>query len=177
MNIKTTAMDANEMNRALKRIAHEIVEDNKGLENLALVGIRRRGVPLAQRLASLIKEFEGVDLPVGILDITLFRDDLNIRSDHPIVRGSDILFTISGKNLVMVDDVLYSGRTVRAGIEALMGLGRPEKIRLAVLVDRGHREIPIQADFVGKKLPTSKGESVAVHLTEMDGEDKVLIMG
>ncbi|MFZ5687912.1 MAG: bifunctional pyr operon transcriptional regulator/uracil phosphoribosyltransferase PyrR [Bacillota bacterium] len=168
-------MDGEKIRRALTRIAHEIIERNRTAENLVLIGIRRRGVPLAERLAKIIKEIEGVTLPVGILDITLYRDDLTTLSYQPVVHKTEVPFSISGKRVILVDDVLYTGRTVRAALDALIDLGRPENIQLAVMVDRGHRELPIRADFIGKNLPTSRREVVAVHLEEIDGEDKVVI--
>jgi pyrimidine operon attenuation protein/uracil phosphoribosyltransferase len=146
------------------------------MDNLLLVGIRTRGVPLAKKLSEYIKEFEGADVPVGILDITLYRDDLSIISDHPIINSTEIPFNLQGANVVLVDDVLYTGRTVRAAIEALMELGRPNRIQLAVVVDRGHRELPIRADYVGKNIPTSKIENVAVKLSETDDVEGVYIL-
>jgi pyrimidine operon attenuation protein/uracil phosphoribosyltransferase len=168
-------MDGEKMRRALTRIAHEIIERNRTAENLVLIGIRRRGAPLAERLAKIIKEIEGVKIQVGILDITLYRDDLTTLNYQPVVHKTEVPFSISGKRVILVDDVLYTGRTVRAALDALIDLGRPENIQLAVMVDRGHRELPIRADFIGKNLPTSRREVVAVHLEEIDGEDKVLI--
>lgn len=173
---KAKIMDADAMRRGLIRIAHEIVERNKGTAGLVLLGIRRRGVPLADRLVSFIAEFEEVKVPLGILDITLYRDDLTTRSDRPIVRSTEVPFDITDKNAVLVDDVLYTGRTVRAAMDALMDLGRPRTIQLAVLVDRGHRELPIRADYVGKNVPTSRREVIEVRVKEMDGEDGVWIM-
>jgi len=172
---KALLMDASQMNRALSRIAHEIIERNKGVENVALVGIRRRGVPLAQRLAAKLKEFEGRDVPVGILDITLYRDDLTELSSVPVIHKSEVNFKLPGTVVVLVDDVLYTGRTVRAAMDALLDIGRPAVIQLAVLIDRGHRELPIRADFVGKNVPTSRREVVEVHMTEVDGEDFVAL--
>jgi len=169
----TRVMDAEEVRRALTRIAHEIIEHNKGAENLVLVGIRRKGVPLAHRLASLIRSFEGLEVPVGSLDIALYRDDIHTR--HPEVRGTDIPVDITGKNVVLADEVIFTGRTVRAALDALMDLGRPASIQLAVLIDRGHRELPIRPDYVGKNLPTSRKEMVNVLLAELDHEDGVLI--
>nr|MDD6335258.1 bifunctional pyr operon transcriptional regulator/uracil phosphoribosyltransferase PyrR [bacterium] len=175
MHIKASIMDEQQMNRALMRIAHEIIEDGKGTQDLALVGIRRRGVPMAQRLAGLIERFEGTRPPVGIVDITLYRDDLSLLSEHPIVKGTDILFPVRDKRIVLVDDVLYTGRTARAGLDALMDMGRASVIRLAVMIDRGHRELPIRADFVGKNVPTSSSEVVSVMFSEVDGSDGVVI--
>ncbi|MFO7173776.1 MAG: bifunctional pyr operon transcriptional regulator/uracil phosphoribosyltransferase PyrR [Bacillota bacterium] len=172
---KALLMDADGMRRALYRIAHEILEKNKGTENLALVGIRRRGVPLAQRLAAHIARIEGTQVPVGMLDITLYRDDLSERSEWPQVQGTEIPFPVRGRRIVLVDDVLYTGRTARAALDALLDLGRPQVIQLAVLIDRGHRELPIRADYVGKNVPTSRKELVEVRVTEVDGEDAVLL--
>lgn len=172
---KNAIMDEMAMKRALTRIAHEIIERNKGVENVALIGIRRRGGPLAQRLADRIEEIEGVKVPVGILDITLYRDDLTTLGTQPQVHRTEVYFDINGKNLVLVDDVLYTGRTVRAALDALIDLGRPECIQLAVLVDRGHRELPIKADFIGKNVPTSKQEVISVYVQELDGKDGVVI--
>lgn len=172
---KAMLMDADQMNRALNRIAHEIVEKNKGVEHLALVGIRRRGVPLAHRLAAKIAEFEGTPVPVGVLDITLYRDDLSELSEVPVVHRSDVPFKLPSMRIVLVDDVLYTGRTARAAIGALLDMGRPAMVQLAVLVDRGHRELPIRADYVGKNVPTSRREVVEVHMEEVDGEDAVVL--
>ena len=163
------------LNRSLKRISHEILERNAStLEDLALVGILSRGVPLAQRVAENIERFEGLHVPVGSLDITLHRDDRGPDSEEPEVRGSHIPFDVGGKTVVLVDDVLYTGRTARASMDALLELGRPSAIRLAILVDRGHRELPIRADHVGKNVPTSRVETVRVRLVETDGEDEVI---
>jgi pyrimidine operon attenuation protein/uracil phosphoribosyltransferase len=172
---KAMLMDASQMNRALSRIAHEIIERNKGVEHVALVGIRRRGVPLAHRLADRLREFEGKEVPVGILDITLYRDDLTELSSVPVIHKSEVNFKLPGKVVILVDDVLYTGRTVRAALDALLDIGRPNAIQLAVLVDRGHRELPIRADFVGKNVPTSRKEVVEVHMSEVDGEDFVAL--
>jgi pyrimidine operon attenuation protein/uracil phosphoribosyltransferase len=172
-------MDAERISRALTRIAHEILEHNRGLADLALVGVRSRGVPIAQRIAADLKNITGQDLPVGELDITLYRDDLmgpNV-GIQPLVRKTDIPFPIDGRTIVLVDDVLYTGRTTRAALDALTDLGRPRAIQLVVLVDRGHRELPIKADYVGKNVPTSRQESVQVHLRELDGIDEVLLEG
>jgi pyrimidine operon attenuation protein/uracil phosphoribosyltransferase len=168
-------MTADEIRRAIVRISHEIVEKQAGTEGLALVGIQRRGVPLARRIAESILENEGVALPVGALDITFYRDDLSLVAQQPIVKGTDLPFDPNGMTVVLIDDVLYTGRTVRAAMDALMDFGRPRAIRLAVLVDRGHRELPIRADHVGKNVPTSRDEVVKVMLTEVDGEDAVAI--
>src|ERR1039457_4971391 len=169
-------MDQEAIRRALLRMAHEILEKNKGVDHLALVGIRTRGVILAQRLKVAIKDIEGVDLPVGILDITLYRDDLSIGGSKPMVRETYIDFDITDLTIVLVDDVFYTGRTIRAGLNALVDFGRPASIQLAVLVDRGHRELPIRADFVGKNIPTTKLSDVQVILGESDGKtDEVIV--
>ena len=173
---KVQILDPDGIRRALKRIAHEIVEKNKGIDDLLLVGIRRRGVPLAERMAQLIKEIEGSYPLVGKLDITLYRDDLTALGDQPVVHGTEIPYDISNKKIILVDDVLYTGRTIRAAMDAIIDLGRPQIIQLAVLIDRGHRELPIRADYIGKNVPTSKKEVVHVMLQEIDGEDGVVIM-
>ena len=172
-------MDAERISRALTRIAHEILEHNRGLADLALVGVRSRGVPIAQRLAADIKQITKEDVAVGALDITLYRDDLMGASVgvKPLVRKTEIPFSIDGRTIVLVDDVLYTGRTTRAALDALTDFGRPRSIQLVVLVDRGHRELPIKADYVGKNVPTSRKESVQVHLRELDGVDEVLLQG
>jgi pyrimidine operon attenuation protein/uracil phosphoribosyltransferase len=172
--VRTQVMDADEIRRALTRVAHEIVEKNRGPERLALVGIQSKGAPLARRLAALIGRFEGVEIPVGSLDITLYRDDALSRPHT--VRHTDIPFDITGRHVVLVDEVFYTGRTTRAAMDALMDLGRPDSIQLAVLIDRGHRELPIRPDFVGKNLPTATREYVAVELQEMNGADAVFIV-
>ena len=168
-------MTAEDIRRATIRISHEIVEKHAGTDGLALVGIQRRGVPLAARIAAAIRENEGADVPVGALDITFYRDDLSLVAQQPIVKGTDIAFDLNGRTIVLVDDVLYTGRTIRAAMDALIDYGRPQAIRLAVLVDRGHRELPIRADHVGKNVPTSREEVVKVTLEEVDGEDAVEI--
>lgn len=170
-------MDADRMGRTLTRIAHEIVERNRGLDRLALVGVRTRGVPLASRLAARLREISGQDVPVGALDITLYRDDLmhHAVGPQPLVRSTDIPFSIDNRVIVLVDDVLYTGRTVRAALDELIDFGRPKAIQLVVMVDRGHRELPIKADYVGKNLPTSHTEAVSVRLQEIDGCDEVMI--
>ena len=170
-------MDADRMGRSLTRIAHEIVERNRGLDRLALVGVRTRGVPLARRLAQRLREITGQEVPTGALDITLYRDDLmhNPVGPQPVVRSTEIPFSIDNRVIVLVDDVLYTGRTVRAALDELIDFGRPKAIQLVVMVDRGHRELPIKADYVGKNLPTSRSESVAVRLEEVDGTDEVVI--
>lgn len=177
MNLRRKAViaDAEEVRRVILRIAHEIVERNKGVENLALVGIRRRGVPLAERIRETIKGIEGVEVPIGILDITLYRDDLRTISPQPLVRSTELPFEVEDRVLILVDDVLFTGRTIRAALEALMDHGRPRSIQLAAIVDRGHREVPIQADYVGKNVPTSTREIVTVLVRETDGEDGIII--
>jgi pyrimidine operon attenuation protein / uracil phosphoribosyltransferase len=172
-------MDADRMGRSLTRIAHEILERNRGVEDLALVGIRARGVPIAARLAALIKEFAGVDVPCGALDITLYRDDLmrHAVGPQPVVRRTEIPFSLDGRHILLVDDVLYTGRTIRAALDALIDFGRPQAIQLVVLIDRGHRELPIRADYVGKNIPTSRQQSVQVRLAETDGRDEVELEG
>jgi len=172
-------MDADRIARTLTRIAHEIIERNRALDELALVGIRSRGVPLARRLAAAVAEISGHDVPTGALDITLYRDDLmrHAIGAQPLVRSTDIPFSIDDKRILLVDDVLYTGRTIRAALDALIEFGRPKTIQLVVLVDRGHRELPIKADYVGKNAPTSPAQSVQVRLVEIDGVDQVEIEG
>lgn len=172
-------MDGDRMARTLARMAHEIVERNRSLEDVAFVGVRTRGVPIARRLAEHVEKIAGVAAPVGILDITLYRDDLSRHAvgPQPLVRRTDIPFSIDGRRILLVDDVLYTGRTVRAALDALVDFGRPRAIQLVVLVDRGHRELPIKADYVGKNLPTAPAESVQVRLSEIDGVDEVAIEG
>ncbi|RYX86211.1 bifunctional pyr operon transcriptional regulator/uracil phosphoribosyltransferase PyrR [bacterium] len=174
MNEPKTLLEAGDITRALKRVAHEIIERNRGLENVVLVGIRTRGVPLAQRIAEHLSDIEDVEVPVGTLDIALHRDDFHLRSSAP--KTSQIRFDISGKTVVLVDDVLFTGRTIRAALDALNDYGRPRAVQLAVLIDRGHRELPIRADFVGKNTPTSRDERVHVRLDESDGDDEVLLL-
>ena len=174
--IKASIMDAMGIERSITRLAHEILERNKGAESLVIVGIRTRGEFLARRIAKKIEEVEGIPLKIGSLDITLYRDDLLGKLEQPQLKGTDIIFDITDKNLILIDDVLYSGRTIRAALDALVDLGRPKSIQLAVLVDRGHRQLPIKADYVGKNVPTSSNESIRVHLKEVDGEDAVLLM-
>lgn len=173
-SVKTSVMGPEDMRRALTRISHEIVERNKGTDDLVIVGIRTRGAPLADRIAASIASFEGVDLPTGALDVTLYRDDVALRGPRSL-ESTTVPGDVDGRVVVLVDDVLYTGRTIRAAFDAILDLGRPRSIRLAVLVDRGHRELPIRADHVGKNLPTSSDEIVKVHLTEIDGEDAVMI--
>lgn len=176
MKEKTKVLDKEALNRSLTRIAHEILEKNKGTEDLCFVGIRNRGAFLAKRLADCIEKIDKVAVPVGILDITLYRDDLTLVDSQPLVRKTEIGFDVADKNLILVDDVLYTGRTVRSALDALIDLGRPKSIQLAVLVDRGHRELPIRADYAGKNIPTSKNETVEVRLEEVDGKDEVVIV-
>ena len=170
-------MDADRIARSLARIAHEIVERNRGIDELALVGIRTRGVPIARRIAQAVRDINGHDIPVGSLDITLYRDDLmrHAVGPQPLVRRTEIPFSIDDRRILLVDDVLYTGRTIRAALDALIDFGRPKGIQLVVLVDRGHRELPIKADYVGKNLPTSLSQSVQVRLMEIDGRDEVEI--
>lgn len=178
MNEKAIVLDEQAIRRALTRIAHEIIERNKGIEECVLVGIKTRGIFLADRLAEKINQIEGKEIQVGELDITLYRDDLTSKSSdgEPQVKGSDIPVDINDKKVIVVDDVLYTGRTVRAAMDALIDIGRPSQIQLAVLVDRGHRELPIRADYVGKNVPTSQQEKISVSLTEIDDLDKVSIL-
>ncbi len=173
MNFKSEIMDEAAVGRALRRIAHEIIEKNNGCENLALIGVCRRGVPLAKRIAENIAEVEGSKISVGSLDITLYRDDVSEDLSVPELHGTDIKFDVAGKKIVLVDDVLFTGRTVRAAIDALMSLGRPASIQLAVLVDRGHRELPIRGDYIGKNVPTSRQERISVSVDEFDGKTNV----
>jgi pyrimidine operon attenuation protein/uracil phosphoribosyltransferase len=176
MQEKAKILDKEALNRSLMRIAHEILEKNKGTQELCLIGIRNRGAYLAKRLAQCIKEIDKVDVPVGILDITLYRDDLTLIAAQPVVHKTEIDFDITDKNVVLVDDVLYTGRTIRAALDALIDLGRPKNIQLAVLIDRGHRELPIRADYAGKNIPTAQKETVEVRLNETDGVDEVVII-
>lgn len=175
MDEKKVLMDEAAINRALTRIAHEIIEANKGAKDIILVGIETRGVPLAKRLAHKIKEIESTEVPVEWIDITFYRDDLEQKSEQPIMNGQSLHRDIHKKAVILVDDVIFTGRTVRAAMDALMDSGRPSSIKLATLVDRGHRELPIRPDFVGKNIPTSKKEIVNVHLQEIDGENVVLL--
>lgn len=170
-----TVMSPDEVRRAVVRIAHEIVEQNAGCQDLILVGMRTRGVPLAQRIAAAIREFEGEDVPVGALDIGLYRDDIPAMELHPQIKPTELPTDIHGKRVVLVDDVLYTGRSIRAALDALIDFGRPASIQLAVLVDRGHRELPIRADYVGKNIPTALNEDVQVLLEETDGRDEVVV--
>ena len=173
---KKQLMSATEIDRTLQRVAHEIVEKSGGTSNLALIGIRRRGVPLAQRIAKAMRGIDGVDVPVGTLDITLYRDDLSKVAQHPVVHSSEIPFPVDDKDLILVDDVLYTGRTVRAAMNGLFDQGRPQRIRLAVLIDRGHRELPIEASFVGSHVQTSATEIIEVRLSEVDKEERVMLV-
>ena len=173
---RSQLLTADGIDRSLRRVSHEILERNAhSLDNLALVGVLTRGVPLARRIGENLRLFEGLDVPVGSVDITLHRDDLSV--DEPEVKGSHVPFDVTGKTVVLVDDVLYTGRTARAAMEALLELGRPAAVRLAILVDRGHRELPIRADHVGKNVPTARGQRVLVNLEETDGEDGVIVVG
>jgi len=174
---KQRIIDEHGLERTLARLAHEILEANLGLEGLALIGIRTRGVPLAERLAKLISNIEhGSDVPVGVLDITLYRDDYLMAGKTPRVQATEIPFEIHDRNVVLIDDVLFTGRTIRAAIDAILDYGRPARIQLAVLIDRGHREMPVQGDFIGRKLVTSPGEEVRVRLKEVDGKDEVVLV-
>jgi len=168
-------LDKEDMERAITRMAHEIIEKNKGINSICLVGIQRGGVYIANRLSAKLKEIEGSDLPVGALDISFYRDDLNVRKDQPVVRRTQVPCEINNKKVVLVDDVLFTGRSIRAAMDAIMDLGRPSVIQLAVLVDRGHRELPIKADYVGKNIPTSMNETVTVELTEDGEKDRVAL--
>jgi pyrimidine operon attenuation protein/uracil phosphoribosyltransferase len=168
-------LDKTDVDRVITRMAHEIIEKNKGIRSLCLVGIQRGGVHIAKRLSSRLETIEGKSIPVGTLDITLYRDDINIRKEQPIVRRTQVDCDIDNKKVVLVDDVLFTGRSIRAAMDAIMDLGRPSAIQLAVLVDRGHRELPIKADYVGKNIPTSKNETVKVLLEEEGGEDRVVL--
>ncbi len=165
-------LSADDIRRAITRIAHEIAERNEGVASVVLIGIRRRGVPLAERIAALLADIEGVQVPVGLLDITLYRDDLEMRGPAPVVHSTRIPVDITDRTIVLVDDVLFTGRTVRAALDALVDLGRPARIQLAVLVDRGHRELPIRADFVGKNVPTARDERIETRLREVDAGDE-----
>lgn len=172
---KTTLMDKQSIHRALTRIAHEIIEKNKGVQNIILIGIRTRGVPLAERLSKEIESIEGIAVPVGMLDITLYRDDLSTLGYQPVIHETKFPCDITGKTIILIDDVLYTGRTVRAALNALIDSGRPNIIQLAVLIDRGHRELPIRADYVGKNVPTSAKEIISVQLAQTDKKEQVVI--
>ena len=175
MKEKATLMDDKAIVRAITRISHEIIEKNKGIEDVVLVGIKTRGVPIADRIGKKIQQKEGASVNTGEVDITLYRDDLKKIDVDPVINGSNVQFSIDDKIVILVDDVLYTGRTVRSALDAIIDIGRPKAIQLAVLVDRGHRELPIRADYVGKNVPTSKGEIISVKLSEIDGEDSVTI--
>ena len=175
LEFKADIMDEQGVRRALRRVAHEIIENNRGVEGLTLVGIQRRGVVLARMLQEMIEEVEGVRLPMGVLDITFYRDDLSSLTEHPVVNTTDLPFQVENARIIMVDDVLYTGRTVRAALDALMDIGRAQRIQLAVLIDRGHRELPIRPDYVGKNVPTSLSELIAVKVDEFDGENRVTL--
>lgn len=177
MEVKALLMDELAVRRSMMRITHEIIERNRGIDNLCLVGIRRRGLPLAQMIAENIKKFENVEVPVGSIDITLYRDDLSEVADIPAASDTSIPCDVTGKRIILVDDVIYTGRTVRAAIEAVFRLGRPAAIELAVLVDRGHRELPIRPDFVGKNVPTAKSEIISVQVEHYDGRTCVELIG
>jgi pyrimidine operon attenuation protein/uracil phosphoribosyltransferase len=175
MELKSVLLDEKAIKRTLTRVAHEIIEKNKGIENIVLIGIKRRGVPIAERIAQLIEQFEGIKVPVRSVDITLYRDDLTSLNQQPILNNPELGIDVKGKKIILVDDVLYTGRTARAAIDAIIDKGRPQMIQLAVLVDRGHRELPIRADYVGKNIPTSGKEMISVELLEIDGRDAVSI--
>ena len=175
MNLKAVLLDDKAINRTLIRISHEIIERNKGIDDVVLIGVKTRGYPLAQRIADYIKGIEGHEVPVGYVDITLYRDDLTTTVDMPKVKNSELGVDINNKKVIIIDDFLYTCRTVRAAIDAIMDVNRPKVIQLAVLIDRGHKELPIRADYVGKNIPTSKNEIIAVDLKEIDGEDSVKI--
>ena len=172
---KAVIMSGEQMERALKRISHEIMEKNKGLENAVIVGIRTRGVPIAERLVNYIEEIHGIKLPMGVLDINLYRDDLTALSEQPIIYKTVMPGSVKGKTIILVDDVLYTGRTIRAALDSIIDMGRPDCIQLVVMIDRGHRELPIRADYVGKNVPTSRKEKIDVYLKEIDDQDKVVI--
>ncbi len=176
MKIKSNIIDKEGFNRIITRIAHEILEQNKGSRNLILMGMRTRGEFLAKRIREKIKEIDGVELPFGVLDVTLYRDDFRTRMKQPEVSVSDITFDINEKDIILIDDVLYTGRTVRSALNALMDLGRPRSIQLCILIDRGHRELPIRADYVGKNIPTSLDEEIKVKMEEFDGEDAIYLV-
>lgn len=177
MTVKSVIMDKRGIERSIVRLSHEIIERNRGVVDLVIVGVKTRGEHLARRIAEHIRQLEEANIPCGFIDITLYRDDLQMRSlEHPELKGTDIQFDITGKHVVLVDDVLYTGRTTRAALDELVDLGRPATIQLAVLIDRGHRELPIKADYVGKNVPTSVGEQVKVLLSEIDGKDEVLLV-
>ena len=176
LKFKAQIMDAASVERTLVRISHQIIEKNRGVENVCLIGIKTRGIPLAQRIAANIRAIEGVEVPVGALDITLYRDDLSAVADAPVISHTDVPFPVTGKTVVLVDDVIFTCRTARAALDAIMELGRPGRVQLFCLIDRGHSELPIKADFIGKNIPTSLSEVVSVRLSETDGETNVSIL-
>ncbi|MBR6880916.1 MAG: bifunctional pyr operon transcriptional regulator/uracil phosphoribosyltransferase PyrR [Clostridiales bacterium] len=165
-----------DVHRAIVRISHEIVEKNRGLDKVALIGIQRRGVPMAKAIRKYLEEIEGIKVPLGILDITFYRDDLSMLSAHPVVNGTDIPFDVNGTKIILVDDVLYTGRTIRSAIDNIFDMGRPDSVQLAILIDRGHRQLPFRADYVGKNVPTSVHEHIEVELEEVDGQTQVLLV-
>jgi pyrimidine operon attenuation protein/uracil phosphoribosyltransferase len=173
---KAQLLNAAETGRTIERLAHEIIEKTGGQHGVALIGIRRRGVPLAQRLARTIRAVTGAEVPIGVLDITLYRDDLSLVAAHPVVQSSDIPFSVDDRDIILVDDVLYTGRTARAALNGLFDLGRPRRIQLCALVDRGHRELPIEPNYVGRRIETRADETIEVHLAEVDGEDRVALL-
>lgn len=169
-------LDSKQISRALTRIAHEILEQNAGAESLAIIGILTRGAHLAKRIAATIKKLEGIEVPVGLMDISLYRDDVHSKLEQPVVQRTDILFPVANKNIILVDDVLFTGRTIRAALDQIIDFGRPRTVQLAVLVDRGHRELPIKADYVGANIPTSRGDQVVLEVTEKEGVDRVFVV-
>ena len=169
-------LDAKQISRALTRIAHEILEQNSGAESLAIIGILTRGAHLAKRIAATIKKLEGVEVPVGLMDISLYRDDVHSKLEQPVIQRTDILFPIANKNIILVDDVLFTGRTIRAALDQIIDFGRPRTVQLAVLIDRGHRELPIKADFVGANIPTAKQDQVVLEVIEKEGVDRVFVI-
>jgi len=169
-------MDAKQISRAIQRVAHEILENNAGAETIAIVGIITRGAFLARRIAAVIKKLEGVEVPVGLMDISLYRDDVHSKLDQPIIQRTDILFSVKDKNIILIDDVLFTGRTIRAALNQIVDFGRPRTIQLAVLVDRGHRELPIKADYVGVNIPTARSDQVILEVTEKDNIDRVYVV-
>lgn len=174
--ISETVLDEKKISRALNRIAHEILEHNSGAESLAIIGVITRGAHLARRIADIIKELEGVDVPVGLMDISLYRDDVHSKLDQPVIQRTDILFSVVDKNIILVDDVLFSGRTTRAALDQIIDFGRPRSIQLAVLIDRGHRQLPIKADYVGANIPTNIADQVILEVTEKEGRDIVYVV-
>ncbi|MDK2918313.1 MAG: pyrimidine operon attenuation protein / uracil phosphoribosyltransferase [Candidatus Petromonas sp.] len=175
MKYKAKILNEKAINRSITRLSHEIIEKNKGVQDVVLIGIYTRGVPLAKRIASKIKQIENIEVPVGSLDITLYRDDLTSIDSYPVVKNPNITFDVNNKTVVLVDDVIFTGRTVRAALDAIVDIGRPKNIQLAVLIDRGHREFPIRPDYVGKNVPTSKKEVIKVHVDEVDNDNEVVI--